>query len=104
MRSALNFQFSPTFSSENISVILFGMFLHPHGSKKDGEGHRYSAWWKIGECHRARRCSGLLCILGEINDPQQTAWLKTLNVFDEQEQKSRELSLFPDDREIATPN
>lgn len=38
--------------------------------------------------------------LGEINDTQEAAWLKTLDVFDEEEQKSRELSLFPDDREI----
>ena len=38
--------------------------------------------------------------LGEINDAQQAAWLKTLDVLDEHEQRSRELSLFPDDREI----
>ena len=37
---------------------------------------------------------------GEINDTQQTAWLKTLDVFDEQEQRSRTLSLFPSDRAI----
>jgi hypothetical protein len=38
--------------------------------------------------------------LGEINDQQQVAWRKTLSVFDEQEQKYENLSLFPDDREI----
>ena len=38
--------------------------------------------------------------LGEINDTQQRAWLKTLDVFDEQEQRSRTLRLFPEDREI----
>ena len=30
------------------------------------------------------------------DDPAVVAWLKTLEVFDEQEQRSRELSLFPD--------
>jgi transposase len=38
--------------------------------------------------------------LGEINDQQQTAWRKTLQVFDEQDQRSTTISLFPDDREI----
>jgi hypothetical protein len=38
--------------------------------------------------------------LGEINDQQQTAWRKTLAVFDEQQQEYTNLSLFPDDREI----
>jgi hypothetical protein len=38
--------------------------------------------------------------LGEINDSQQAAWRKTLEVFDEAEQRARALSLFPEDREI----
>jgi transposase len=42
-----------------------------------------------------------LVYLGEINDSQQAAWRKTLEVFDEQQQEFATLSLFPDDREIA---
>lgn len=38
--------------------------------------------------------------VGEINDTQQAAWRKTLEVFDETEQRYRTLSLFPEDREI----
>jgi len=38
--------------------------------------------------------------LGEINDTQQAAWRKTLEVFDEQQQRSCQMSLFPEDREI----
>ena len=38
--------------------------------------------------------------LGEINDSQQAGWRKTLEVFDEAEQRARTLSLFPEDREI----
>ncbi|MGA2772933.1 MAG: IS1634 family transposase [Bryobacteraceae bacterium] len=38
--------------------------------------------------------------LGEINDQQQAAWRKTLDVFDEDGQDYRTMSLFPDDREV----
>jgi len=38
--------------------------------------------------------------LGEINDKQQAAWRKTLDVFDEAEQRFTSMSLFPDDREL----
>jgi hypothetical protein len=38
--------------------------------------------------------------LGEINDQQQAAWRKTLQVFDEAEQRFTTMSLFPDDREL----
>ena len=38
--------------------------------------------------------------LGEINDQQQIAWRKTLEVFDEHEQRCTTVSLFPDDQPI----
>lgn len=38
--------------------------------------------------------------LGEINDSQEAVWRKTLEVFDEAEQRHSSLSLFPDDREV----
>jgi transposase len=38
--------------------------------------------------------------LGEINDTQQQAWRRTLEVFDEDRDQYRELSLFPDDRPL----
>ena len=41
-----------------------------------------------------------LLYLGEINDSQQLAWRKSLQVFDEDRQELRTLSLFPDDREL----
>ena len=41
--------------------------------------------------------------LGEINDQQQGAWQKTLQVFDEDAQRYTTLSLFPEDREIPAP-
>jgi hypothetical protein len=39
--------------------------------------------------------------LGEINDSQQAAWRKTLQVFDEQQQSYTTLSLFPDGRSLS---
>jgi len=38
--------------------------------------------------------------LGEINDQQEGAWRKSLEVFDDERRSSRSLSLFPEDREI----
>jgi hypothetical protein len=38
--------------------------------------------------------------LGEINDQQQGSWRKTLDVFDEDQQDYRTMSLFPDDRKV----
>jgi transposase len=38
--------------------------------------------------------------LGEINDSQQSAWRKTLEVFDEQQQRLTPLSLFAEDRPV----
>lgn len=41
-----------------------------------------------------------LLYLGEINDSQQLAWRKSLEVFDEDRREVRTLSLFPDDRDL----
>ena len=38
--------------------------------------------------------------LGEINEQQQAAWRKTLEVFDEDRRCDTSLSLFPEDRKI----
>jgi transposase len=40
--------------------------------------------------------------LGEINDQQQAGWRKTLEVFDEQDQRYVPMSLFPEDRELPS--
>jgi hypothetical protein len=38
--------------------------------------------------------------LGEINDQQQAAWRRTLEVFIEDEERYQTMSLFPEDREL----
>jgi transposase len=76
------------------------MFLRSTTRKKDGKDHRYFSVVENRRVSSGKTVQRMLVYLGEINDTQQAAWLKTLDVFDEQEQRSQALSLFPDDREI----
>ena len=76
------------------------MFLRSHSRKKNGKQHRY---WSVVE---SRRCRGggpvqrQVLYLGEINDSQEAAWRKTIEVFDERKKQYEQLSLFPSDRPI----
>src|SRR3970040_237793 len=76
------------------------MFLRGTNRRKDGKDHRYFSVVENRRLSSGKTVQRTVVYLGEINDTQQTAWLKTLDVFDEQEQRSRALSLFPDDRDI----
>ena len=73
------------------------MFLRSTTRKKDGKDHRYYSVVENRRVSSGKTVQRTVVYLGEINDTQQTAWLKTLDVFDEQEQRSRTLSLFPSD-------
>jgi transposase len=75
--------------------------LKVHRRKKDGKEHRYFSIVESRRVSRRRVVHRTVVYLGEINDSQQAAWRKTLEVFDEKEQEFATLSLFPDDREIA---
>jgi len=76
------------------------MHLKCHRRVKDGKEHRY---WSIVE---SRRCSGGRIVqrhvlyLGEINDSQQEAWLRCVEVFDSNRQQQVRLALFPADRPV----
>jgi len=76
------------------------MFLRASKRFKDGKEHRY---WSIVE---NRRCSGNRVVqrqvlyLGEINDQQQAAWCKTIEVVQEGERKPRQVAIFPQDRQV----
>lgn len=76
------------------------MFLRGTNRKKDGKNHRYFSVVENRRLTSGNIVQRTVLYLGEINDTQESAWLKTLAVFDEEEHRSRELSLFPDDREI----
>jgi len=76
------------------------MFLRSTNRKKDGKSHRYYSVVENQRVSGDKTVQRTVLYLGEINDSQQTAWRRTLEVFDEEQQQTRNLSLFPDDREV----
>ena len=76
------------------------MHLKVHRRKKDGKEHRYFSIVESRRVSRQRVVHRTVVYLGEINDSQQAAWRKTLEVFDEDKRDFATMSLFPDDREI----
>jgi len=77
------------------------MFLRSTNRKKDGKSHRYYSVVENQRVAGDKTTQRTVLYLGEINDSQQSAWRKTLEVFDEEKQQTRNLSLFPDDREVT---
>lgn len=77
------------------------MHLKVHRRQKDGKEHRYFSVVESRRVSRQRVVHRTVVYLGEINDSQQAAWRKTLEVFDEDKRDFATVSLFPDDREIA---
>jgi transposase len=76
------------------------MFLRCHRRKKDGKEHRYYSVEESRRLQSGKVVQRRVLYLGEINDSQQAAWRKTLDVFDEQQQRATTLSLFPEDRPV----
>jgi transposase len=75
------------------------MFLRAKSRFKDGKEHRY---WSIVENQRTadnRIVQRHVLYLGEINDSQHASWCKTIDVFQGGEDRSRQVALFPSDRE-----
>jgi hypothetical protein len=76
------------------------MFLRCTPRKKNGKEHRY---WSIVE---NKRCAGDRVVqrhvlyLGEINDQQQAAWQKTIEIFEHGQPQPRTVALFPADRVV----
>ena len=76
------------------------MFLRSTSRKKDGKDHRYFSVVENRRLPSGKTAQRTVLYLGEINDKQELAWRKSLEVFDEDRQCSRTLSLFPEDREL----
>jgi hypothetical protein len=76
------------------------MYLRANKRKKDGKEHRYGSVEESRRLASGRVVQRRVLYLGEINDSQQAAWRKTLEVFDEAEQRARSLSLFPELRDL----
>ena len=76
------------------------MFLRSTNRKKDGKDHRYFSVVENRRLSSGKTAQRTVLYLGEVNDKQEAAWRKSLEVFDEQRQCSRTMSLFPEDRTI----
>jgi hypothetical protein len=73
------------------------MFLRCTTRKRDGKVHRY---WSVVENRRTsegRVVQRPVLYLGEINDSQQAAWRKTIDVFEDGAATPKSLALFPED-------
>ena len=74
------------------------MFLRSKIRKKDGKSHRY---WSVVENRRVgggRVVQRHVLYLGEINDTQELAWRRSIEVMEAGAARPRALSLFPEDR------
>src|SRR5580692_13100652 len=74
------------------------MFLRCKVRRKDGKQHRY---WSVVENTRVgggRVVQRHVLYLGEINDTQEAAWRRSIEVIDDGAAQPRTLSLFPEDR------
>jgi len=76
------------------------MFLRSKRRFKNGKWHRYFSVVESRRLSHGRVVQRQVLYLGEINDAQEAAWQKTLEVFDERRQASCQMTLFPEDREI----
>jgi hypothetical protein len=73
-------------------------FLRCKVRRKDGKQHRY---WSVVENTRVaggRVVQRHVLYLGEINDTQELAWRRSMEVLEDGAARPRTLSLFPEDR------
>src|ERR1700758_562454 len=74
------------------------MFLRCKVRRKDGKQHRY---WSVVENTRVagrRVVQRHILYLGEINDTQELAWRRSIEVLEAGAARPRTLSLFAEDR------
>ena len=74
------------------------MFLRCKVRRKDGKHHRY---WSVVENTRVaggRVVQRHVLYLGEINDSQELAWRRSIEVLEDGAAQPQTLSLFPEDR------
>src|SRR3989304_325249 len=74
------------------------MFLRQKIRRKDGKEHRTFSVVENQRVAGGRVVQRRVLDLGEINDSQELAWRKSIEVIEEGRARSRTLSLFPEDR------
>src|SRR5215469_8985309 len=80
------------------------MFLRCNTRKKDGKEHQY---WSVVENRRVadgRVVQRQVLYLGEINDSQQVAWRRSVEIFDQGENVARTVALVAAERQIEQDN
>src|SRR3972149_4746925 len=76
------------------------MFLRSKRRYKNGKWHRYYSVVENRRLPGDRVVQRQVLYLGEINDTQEAAWRRTLDVFDERRRSTDPMSLFPEDRGV----
>jgi hypothetical protein len=66
--------------------------------KKNGKEHRYYSLVENRRVASGRVIQRHALYLGEINDSQQEAWRKTIEIFEEGQARPRTMALFPKER------
>src|SRR3974377_2132984 len=74
------------------------MFLRYTVRKKSGKQHRYYSLVENRRLSGGRVVQRPVLYLGEINDSQQEAWRKTIEIFEEGKTRPQTVALFPEDR------
>ena len=74
------------------------MFLRHTTRKKNGKEHRYYSLVENRRVASGRVVQRHARYLGEINDSQQEAWRKTIEIFEEGQARPRTVALFPEER------
>src|SRR5512135_2227070 len=74
------------------------MFLRYTTRKKNGKEHRYYSLVENRRVASGRVVQRHALYLGEINDTQQEAWRKTIEIFEAGQVRPRTVALFPEDR------
>jgi transposase len=77
------------------------MFLRYTTRKKNGKEHRYYSLVENKRVAGGRVVQRHALYLGEINDTQQEAWRKTIEIFEEGKTRPRTVALFPEERTDA---
>src|SRR5688572_33444660 len=74
------------------------MFLRAKIRRKDGKEHRTFSIVENRRVAGGRVVQRHVLYLGEINDSQELAWRKSIEVIEEGAVRPRTLALFPEDR------
>jgi transposase len=79
------------------------MFLRCSTRKKNGKEHHYWSLVENKRCAGGRIVQRHVLYLGEINDQQQAAWQKTIEILEQGQPQPRTVALFPEDRAVEVP-